>query len=92
MGGKISWPLTLLSIGFGVALIGELFGAARKERGDTLSEWFRALPGWVKHLISWALGAVCAHLWEWQIGDEPTVEVQGDLNVENIEVKKGDGA
>jgi hypothetical protein len=64
---KINWPLTLCLIGGIIALIGEVKGANDKEPGDTISEWYQGLPSWVKHLISWALGAVCSHLWEWNI-------------------------
>jgi hypothetical protein len=70
---NIDWPLTLCLIGGIIALIGELRGATDKKRGNTISEAYKRCPVWIKCLISWAAGAVCAHLWEWRINDDVTV-------------------
>ncbi len=60
----IDWPRTLMVIGVVVWFVGEIKGATDKKPGNTTSEWYGDLPDWLKHLISWGIGATCAHLWK----------------------------
>lgn len=80
---KISWPLTMCLAGGLIALVGELYGATDDEHGNTISEQYRDAPNWIQHVISFCVGAVCAHLWNWMLTPkpQPNIEVQGVVNV-----------